>query len=44
MIPNKDSEGNKYDFGFGMNWKGVIKDTRTVQFKNRLNLILRMIY
>lgn len=33
MIPHKDSEGNKYDFGFGMNWKGVIKDTRTVQFK-----------
>jgi len=24
-----DSEGNTYDFGFGMNWKGVIKDERT---------------
>jgi beta-glucosidase len=30
---HKDSEGNTYDFGFGMNWKGVIKDARTVQFK-----------
>lgn len=24
-----DSEGNRYDFGFGMNWKGVISDKRT---------------
>jgi beta-glucosidase len=23
-----DTEGNKYDFGFGLNWKGVIKDSR----------------
>ncbi|WP_109744737.1 glycoside hydrolase family 3 protein [Arcicella aurantiaca] len=29
----KDSEGNSYDFGFGMNWKGIIKDERTVKFK-----------
>jgi beta-glucosidase len=33
MIPHKDSEGNKYDFGFGMNWKGVIKDGRALKFK-----------
>ncbi|MCP9757160.1 glycoside hydrolase family 3 protein [Lacihabitans sp. CCS-44] len=30
---HKDSEGNSYDFGFGMNWKGVIKDARVLKFK-----------
>jgi beta-glucosidase len=29
----KDSEGNSYDFGFGMNWKGIIKDERSMKFK-----------
>lgn len=29
----KDSEGNVYDFGFGLNFKGVIKDNRTLQFQ-----------
>ena len=33
MIPHKDSDGNTYDFGFGMNWKGVIKDGRVLKFK-----------
>jgi beta-glucosidase len=28
-----DSEANKYDFGFGLNWKGVINDARTVKYK-----------
>lgn len=28
----KDSEGNSYDFGFGLNWKGVIKDARTTKY------------
>jgi beta-glucosidase len=28
MICHVDSEGNTYDFGFGMNWTGVIHDTR----------------
>ncbi len=28
-----DTEGSVYDFGFGMNWKGVIKDVRTKRFK-----------
>lgn len=27
-----DSEGNTYDFGFGMNWNGVIKDSRTGKY------------
>jgi beta-glucosidase len=29
----KDSEGNVYDFGFGMNWSGVIKDGRGLRFR-----------
>jgi beta-glucosidase len=28
-----DSEGNRYDFGFGMNWSGVISDARTARYK-----------
>lgn len=28
-----DSEGNTYDFAFGMNWKGVINDARTEKYK-----------
>jgi beta-glucosidase len=28
----KDSEGHVYDFGFGMNWKGVINDSRTKKY------------
>jgi beta-glucosidase len=27
-----DSEGNTYDFGFGMNWKGVISDGRKTKY------------
>ena len=33
MECHRDSEGNIYDFGFGMNWKGVIKDGRGVKYK-----------
>lgn len=33
MVPHKDSEGNAYDFAFGLNWKGVIKDARTEAYK-----------
>jgi beta-glucosidase len=29
----RDSEGNDYDFGFGLNWNGVIQDQRTVTYK-----------
>lgn len=32
MIPYKDANGNVYDFGFGLNWKGVIKDARTAKY------------
>ena len=33
MTPYKDSEGNTYDFAFGMNWHGVIQDERVTQYK-----------
>ena len=32
-----DSEGNKYDFAFGLNWKGVISDKRTSKYKKQLS-------
>lgn len=32
-----DSEGNAYDFAFGMNWSGVINDARTVKYKKAVN-------
>ncbi len=28
-----DSEGNTYDFAFGLNWSGVISDNRVVSYK-----------
>ncbi|MBN1790519.1 MAG: glycoside hydrolase family 3 C-terminal domain-containing protein [Bacteroidales bacterium] len=28
-----DSEGNSYDFGFGLNWSGVISDARTAKYQ-----------
>jgi beta-glucosidase len=37
MKAHVDSEGNTYDFGFGMNWKGVIKDQRTSKYKIKSN-------
>ncbi len=32
MVPYKDAQGNEYDFGFGLNWKGVIQDARTKKY------------
>jgi beta-glucosidase len=31
-----DAEGHKYDFAFGMNWKGVIRDARTEKYGKAL--------
>ena len=28
-----DTEGHAYDFGFGLNWKGAIKDARTARYR-----------
>lgn len=33
MTCHKDATGNVYDFGFGMNWKGTIKDERVTKYK-----------
>ena len=35
MTCYKDSEGNTYDFAFGLNWNGVIKDSRVEEYKVR---------
>jgi beta-glucosidase len=34
MQPYTDEAGNKYDFGFGLNWKGIINDARTAKYKS----------
>ncbi len=32
MVCYTDGAGNVYDFGFGLNWKGVINDARTKKY------------
>ncbi|MBQ2927564.1 MAG: glycoside hydrolase family 3 C-terminal domain-containing protein [Oscillospiraceae bacterium] len=32
LLPYVDSSGNAYDFGFGLNWQGVIQDERTCRY------------
>jgi beta-glucosidase len=39
MKVHVDSEGNAYDFGFGLNWKGVIKDSRTSKYKTGIEAL-----
>jgi beta-glucosidase len=36
MLCYTDADGHTYDFGFGMNWKGVIQDDRTAKYVNRI--------
>jgi beta-glucosidase len=33
MAPYKDANNNVYNFGYGLNWKGVIQDARTIKYK-----------
>lgn len=33
MTPYVDSEGNNYDFAFGLNWSGVISDERVNRYR-----------
>jgi beta-glucosidase len=33
LICYRDSAGNAYDFGYGLNWNGVIRDARTAKYK-----------
>lgn len=35
MKPYQDSEGNVYDFAYGLNWSGVITDDRTKKYARR---------
>ena len=35
MTPYTDSVGNVYDFGFGLNWHGVIKDDRVKKYPKK---------
>ncbi|WP_442592081.1 glycoside hydrolase family 3 protein [Pedobacter sp. AW31-3R] len=35
MECHTDSEGNVYDFGFGLNWKGKISDARTAKYHSK---------
>ncbi|HEY0656535.1 MAG TPA: glycoside hydrolase family 3 N-terminal domain-containing protein [Chryseosolibacter sp.] len=35
MKVHVDSEGHAYDFAFGLNWKGVIKDKRVEKYKKK---------
>jgi beta-glucosidase len=34
MLCYTDADGHTYDFGFGMNWHGVIQDARTAKYVN----------
>ena len=36
MLCFTDNASHTYDFGFGMNWKGVIHDARTEKYVNRV--------
>ena len=36
MKVHVDSEGNAYDFGYGLNWKGVINDKRVTTYKKKV--------
>ena len=33
MIPHVDSEGHAYDFAYGLDWNGIINDTRVQKYK-----------
>jgi beta-glucosidase len=35
MVCHTDSEGNTYDFGFGLSWSGVIKDARVEKYTKK---------
>ncbi|MCB0656712.1 MAG: hypothetical protein KDC57_11280, partial [Saprospiraceae bacterium] len=36
MQPYRDASGHLYDFGYGMNWQGVISDVRTAKYKGEM--------
>jgi len=36
LVPYVDHEGNAYDFGFGLNWSGPIRDSRTMRYPKEI--------
>jgi len=38
MECHKDADGNVYDFGYGLNWKGKIIDWRTTKYQHTSNI------
>jgi len=36
MLCYTDAAGHRYDFGYGLNWRGVIQDARTAKYANRV--------
>jgi beta-glucosidase len=36
MVCYTDQDGHTYEFGFGMNWKGVIQDARTAKYVDQV--------
>ena len=36
----RDAAGHRYDFGYGLNWQGVIRDARTAKYANRVAMPL----
>lgn len=36
MNVHVDSDGHAYDFGYGLNWKGVIKDKRVTRYSQKV--------
>ncbi len=33
MVPHEDTEGNIFDFGFGLSWSGIINDSRNTRYR-----------
>lgn len=33
MKPHTDTEAHSYNFGYGLNWKGIINDSRTAKYR-----------
>jgi beta-glucosidase len=33
MVPYRDGAGNVWDFAFGLNWSGVIRDERVTRYR-----------
>jgi len=36
MVCYTDAAGHTYDFGYGLNWQGIIHDARTARYANRV--------